>query len=395
MNNLSGIELQGGRILSRYPLQFASASLLIILSASGLAAASIDLLPKALGFTGIVLVYLSICVLFLRAKDGTPRGESTDDRVERCLSALSEVNEFFAGSMRTHDMFRLVSSRIQEAIPLTASTLFLLDENREHLRIAAMFGKSVIDEDPSVEQANEIADVCQQNRTVEFGPEALSVAIPLRRGVAAFGVLHIELSNNSRSNRNVLEAIGHRVAPLILCSVAYEQSQANALTDATTDLPNENAFYLMLENQVAEVQRDPLNKSLSVLTIDIKNFDDINKRFGHASGDRTLNRTVQIIKDNLRQMDFIARSVGDEFLVILPTASKQTTREIIDRIADGLNGRKLIIEEKVSIEIGLNFGWASFGDDGETPRQLIAAARLRRSQAKSSDPNRVLWFHPA
>ncbi len=42
----------------------------------------------------------------------------------------------------------------------------------------------------------------------------------------------------------------------MLGSIAYERTQANALTDATTDLPNERAFYLVLENQVAEAQRN-------------------------------------------------------------------------------------------------------------------------------------------
>src|SRR5207253_4107332 len=112
------------------------------------------------------------------------------------------------------------------------------------------------------------------------------------------------------------------VAPLVLSSMALERSRANALTDPTTDLPNERAFYLVLENQIAEAQRKQGDRPLTILAIDIKNFEDINRRFGHAAGDRALNFAAQLVKDNLRQMDFLARSTGDEFLVILPTASR-------------------------------------------------------------------------
>lgn len=110
------------------------------------------------------------------------------------------------------------------------------------------------------------------------------------------------------------------------------------MTDVTTDLPNERAFYLILENQIAEAQRKREDRPLTILAIDIKNFDEVNQKFGHAAGDRILNFVAHGIKDNLRQMDFLARSIGDEFLAILPTATKEVSHEVIARIQTGFFG---------------------------------------------------------
>ena len=62
-------------------------------------------------------------------------------------------------------------------------------------------------------------------------------------------------NDTSLIDASILDAIGERAAPLVLASIARERSQENALTDVTTDLPNERAFHLVLENQVAEAVR--------------------------------------------------------------------------------------------------------------------------------------------
>ena len=178
----------------------------------------------------------------------------------------------------------------------------------------------------------------------------------------------------------------------MLGAIAYERTRANALTDVTTDLPNERAFYLVLENQVAEAQRKRGERPLTILAVDIKNFQEINCNFGHAAGDRVLNFAAQVIKDNLRQMDFVARALNDEFLVILPTADKEISHEIISRISTGFFGRRLAINDTQSVEIGLNIGWSAFGSDGETPGQLLSLAQLRKEQMKSTVPGNVIWF---
>jgi GGDEF domain-containing protein len=92
-------------------------------------------------------------------------------------------------------------------------------------------------------------------------------------------------------------------------------------------------------------------------------------------------------------MDFFSRARNDEFLIILPGASKEITQDVISRITTAFFGRRLTIDEDVSTEIELNFGWAAFGEDGETAGQLLKTARLRKSQSKNASTNKVLWFN--
>ena len=400
-----------GRMYATYPILIVTASLIAIVATFLLANSGLEVGAKTRGFSAIIGSFLVVCVLFYfwqgrkqAAGPFEPLAEFEHGDIDRQLTALDEANEFFAGALRAADTFRLIASRIKKVVPFQTIELLLMDQTRADLIVTEIDGTEVEGRKGLVKDLdNGIAGRCFLSRCVETGYERLSigdaalpsVAIPLMHGLDVFGIFQLYFDQGyeiADEDLSTFEAVGSRVAPLMLSSIALERSQANALTDATTDLPNERAFYVVLENQIAEAMRNRDDRPLTILAIDIKEFDNINRRFGHAAGDRVLNFVAQTVKDNLRQMDFFARSIGDEFLAILPTASKEVSHEVIARIHTGFFGRKLKLTETDTIEIDLNFGWAAFGVDGETSDQLLGVARLRKEQSKSVVPSKVLWF---
>lgn len=412
MKNPIENERAGGRrrALASYPLVIIALSIVAIVATFILANSSFDITTKTRGFSGIIAAFLVVCVAIhlLQSRRGPlARAEVKEGgtEIEQRLHALEEAGEFFAGSLKPADTFRLVASRVRDLLPFRSIVLFLLDPTRTRLHVAHAEGAGADGQkNKSIRFDEALAGQCFVGRCVQIdGYLALdetqdfgsSVAIPLFHGTEVYGVLQLYFDADHELgalDHSLFEAVGTRVAPLMLTSISFERSQANALTDVTTDLPNERAFYLILENQIAEAQRKREDRPLTILAIDIKNFDEVNQKFGHAAGDRILNFVAHGIKDNLRQMDFLARSIGDEFLAILPTATKEVSHEVIARIHTGFFGRKLKVNDSESVEIELNVGWASFGGDGETPGQLLSLAQLRKEQAKAFGPNKVLWF---
>jgi len=311
---------------------------------------------------------------------------------------LTEAEQFFAGSLRVADAFRLVSNRVKDVIPFQAVVLHLFNEKRT--KFVAVHADGVSAESISDLLANqslsthavEIDSYLEMDPSQGFGSSA---AIPLRNEGTIFGVLQLFFNNDldvASIDKYLFETVGARVAPLILSSLAFERSHENALKDLTTDLPNERAFFLMLEKQIAESHNNQNNDPLTVLAIDIKNFEEINSKFGHAVGDRVLNFVAQLVKGNLRQMDFLARSVNDEFLVILPTASTEMCGEIIERIQSAFRMRKFDVSDDESIAIELNIGWATYANEGSTPNQLLSYAELKKEQHKIPIGDNVVAF---
>ena len=343
------------------------------------------------GTAAIAVGFLIICVgLFLRSPadlTGSDESQAVDDMAD-VLAKLEQADKF-ATSVKVADVIRLVASSLRDVIPIDSVTLFLVDDTGQRLGIAGTDGAA-----RDIDIDSLAANTCLVRRAVCVSDSG-GVAIPLTRESEPFGVLELHIDRArmpSEIERGIFNAIGSRVAPLVLSSIAFERSISNALTDVTTNLPNERALYLILENQIAESVRKPDDRPLALLALDVKDFAEINQRFGHAAGDRVLHLVGQILRDSLRQMDFLARCGEDEFLAVLPTASKQISNEIVERINAAFFGRRLSISGADGLEVILNVGTAQFGVDGETAEQLVAAARLRKDRIKSSAPAKVLWF---
>jgi diguanylate cyclase (GGDEF)-like protein len=383
----------------------------------------IEVQTKIIVFLCIVVLYLLCCAAFyvLQKRRLSISLESINDgisgnifgsEVEMKLLALEEANQFFGASLKSADMFQFVSSRIREIIPFASSTLFLVNEDKTQLKAAFADGENAeglaqleTDFYKGLAGKTYVSRKAQFDDKLPLGKTSASyealknlnsaVSVPLFRDAEVFGVLMLYgkgAKDFDADSLRLLEAVGTRVAPLFLSSFAFEKSLSNALTDSLTNLPNKRAFYLIVENKIAESQRFRNDRPLTILAVDIKDFKNVNQKYGHATGDRILAFVAKTLKEQLREMDFLARSTGDEFLAVLPTADEQITKEIIERVERAFVSNPFVVTRQEKINLELNFGAASFWKDGETVSQLLQHADLRKQQSKSTQKSKVLWF---
>ena len=380
-----------------YIVALLALSLVAIACAFGISIYFSEDLSKLRGMLLVVVVYLAACaaIYFRYSREALVSGsDAPDSNVDEHLRMLEEAKDYFAGSLRTPDTFRLLASHVRKLITCKGLSLLLFDETRSRLVV-------IQNDDTSFEKGDSVAadsgaiGSCIEERDVVVDPLSRIAVVPLKRGVEIFGLLVVHFDRRDESvgvSTSLLDAIGERATPLVLASIARERTDSNALTDPSTDLPNERAFHLVLENQVAEAIRKGRSRPLTVLSFDLRDLEEIGEQYGHAASDHALNFVAQCVRDNLRQMDFFARGPASEFLAVMPTASREVSHEIIARIQTSLFGRKIKVSEIDAVEIDLDFGWASFGTDGETSSALLAVARLRKEQAKSGTSGHVVWF---
>jgi diguanylate cyclase (GGDEF)-like protein len=371
-------------------------------------------------FLTIVFIYPILCAGFYFWQRANLADSQTEDdlsvfdtEIEEKLFALEEANEFFGASLKFSDMFRLVSSRIGEIVPYSACLLLLRGDSDENLlqikyavgENAQKFTEFKFNANKSLAAKAFLSGKTEIDSTLLyekgiFSPEILekfqsAAAVPLLTRGENFGVLVLygaRADSFGGGAETLLNAVSERVAPLFANSFAFEQSVSNALTDSLTNLPNERGFFLVLENQLAESIRYREERPLTVLAMDIRNFDEINQKYGHTAGDRLLEFAASIIKKQLRQMDVLTRFTGDEFLAILPTANEKIGEVIVERISRAFVLNRLQISDREKINLELNFGAATFWRDGETANQLLKTALLRKEQDKTGERNNVIWF---
>ena len=178
--------------------------------------------------------------------------------------------------------------------------------------------------------------------------------------------------------------IGH-AAMAIQNATMYQFIDTLSRIDALTTLNNRREFDRMLTQELARAQRS--GQQLSLILIDIDHFKQINDKYGHQEGDRTLQQVARLIQvAPKRSTDAAFRTGGEEFAILMcdtDTAGALALSESLRGVAE--RAEFLGPAQKVTLSLGV----ATFPLDGHDSAALIAAADRALYQAKRGGRNRV------
>ncbi len=159
-----------------------------------------------------------------------------------------------------------------------------------------------------------------------------------------------------------------------------------AITDSLTQIYNRRYFESVIEKEFENTLR--YKTPASCMMIDTDNFKSINDDFGHRIGDIVLKSIAQIIKNNLRKVDVVARWGGEEFIAILPRTTKEDTFIAAQRILKAISDNKF---EGVNRSVTVSIGIASIPDESiDNAEKLIHKADTAMYEAKKCGRNRVI-----
>ena len=126
-----------------------------------------------------------------------------------------------------------------------------------------------------------------------------------------------------------------RARALALLEEKTVQLRHQALHDSLTGLPNRTLALDRAEQMLARARRAQM--PIAALYIDIDGFKHINDRFGHAAGDEFLRIVAGRLERVIRESDTAARLAGDEFVVLLDSASLDVGPQLVaERVLDVL-----------------------------------------------------------
>ncbi|WP_322995076.1 diguanylate cyclase [Castellaniella sp.] len=166
-----------------------------------------------------------------------------------------------------------------------------------------------------------------------------------------------------------------------------EQLQTQATTDSLTAVANRRCFYEHAVRDFAGSRRR--GHDLSLITLDVDHFKQINDQYGHLVGDAVLRGLARVCADALREEDVFARTGGEEFAVLLPATDLVTALSIAERL------RTLIIQgrfcpEHPALEVSASFGVVSREADDAGFDALFSRADDALYQAKKQGRNQVV-----
>lgn len=166
------------------------------------------------------------------------------------------------------------------------------------------------------------------------------------------------------------------VADLAAAAIAAHRAQSLAAeraewfervahTDPLTGLSNARTLHRILELEVARAQRQ--SSEVSVALFDVDGFTALNLAAGSRAGDQVLRQVAAVLAESVRVVDTIARTGGDEFVLVAPGSAGVT---VARRVLDGISKLEQVGEHRISVSAGV----ARFPQDGADAEALLAAA---------------------
>jgi diguanylate cyclase (GGDEF)-like protein/putative nucleotidyltransferase with HDIG domain len=308
----------------------------------------------------------------------------------REVTTLYEIAQTMATSLDLHDTFAIFSSKLSEIVSYTTCLLCLQSPDSTDIEVAQVVGanperfrgrrisagsgitgwvvanhKPIHNSDPRLDFDALKTDVDVNYRT--------SAIVPLLKDGLSYGAIALYSMDTPAYDPEqirLIEAVTGLASDAIANALHHQSTEAEALTDCLTRLPNARALRNRLEQELGTARRT--DEPFVVLMMDLDNLKTINDTLGHGVGDEVLKIVSRIMSTQLRSTDFLCRYAGDEFIAVL-RVDRDGLPDLIGRI-------QTAVEEfpfqfgGTQISVGVSAGWACFGEEGFTMDELLLKA---------------------
>ena len=177
----------------------------------------------------------------------------------------------------------------------------------------------------------------------------------------------------------------------ILLAMAKERTEHRhktaSLIDPLTGIPNRRAF---LQDSEAQLKRQATDaRPIAVMLLDLDNFKAINDRFGHAVGDKVLQRFAEVGASCMHRFDIFGRLGGEEFAAMLVDSSRERALAVAEQIRSSFRAATGEIDGKPVVATTVSIGLVISYDAVLDLSALLAQADHALYRAKDNGRNRV------
>ncbi|MFY7867214.1 sensor domain-containing diguanylate cyclase [Roseateles sp.] len=156
--------------------------------------------------------------------------------------------------------------------------------------------------------------------------------------------------------------------------------------DPLTGLHNRRAFWELSDSVWSSAQRN--QRPLSLLMLDLDHFKKINEHGGHQAGDRALIQVAEVLAQQSRSGDLLARWGGEEFVLLLPETRLDQACALAERIRRAIESKRPLLNNVAPV-VAASIGVAELAGQPSL-EALIHAADVQLRAAKRQGRNCVM-----
>ncbi len=178
---------------------------------------------------------------------------------------------------------------------------------------------------------------------------------------------------------------------LIYTTLQVPSLQQQTRTEPKTGLYNARYFSEVL---AAELERaHKFDRPLTVVMGDLDLLRNINNNYGHLAGDMVLVGIAQILRESVRDYDFVSRFGGEEYAILMPETSLAQALPLVEKLRAAVEAARFEVSTSVTpLSATMSFGVAEREFPDQTAEQIIHNADLAVYRVKSTTRNRVCYY---
>ena len=325
---------------------------------------------------------------------------------------LYELAKDFSSSLTLDETLKLLTDKVREFVQFDTCSISLLDDHSAVAKSLYVAGKhaavfndhvvpigsgvtgNVLKTQKPVSNCDPWPDLKLLKSSVTTDFRAM-IALPILADGKLLGAISLYSTDHtgySEEHLRLVETITEIAAESIVKSQRHAETESHALTDPMSGLPNARSLQIQFEREVARAQRS--EGTFQILMLDLDGFKQVNDTFGHKVGDKMLSEIGRVIKEQLREYDFLARYAGDEFVALVPDLDVEGSFDLCRRIEASVEDFELPVGDNAA-RVGVSIGWATFPHTGQAFDQLLIAADKEMYATKTrrkrfGRPNRTI-----
>lgn len=317
----------------------------------------------------------------------------------RHLTLVNTISRHVIATLNPDEMLATITQQLENGLNYDHFSIATMDYETKELVIQAEGGhkrEALGRRLPLTEGLlGQVARTGQMGVVTEMGlrgPRAVlddsesAIVLPIVMGDQLLGVLTVENKKRHEFGQEevlLLRTLTDLIAGALHNALTFQKAQEQAITDGLTGVKTHRFFMEALSAEWKRATR--AGRAFSLVLIDLDRFKFVNDFYGHLEGDLVLQRVAQILEQNCRRSDVVARYGGDEFVVLMPETTQDQAKQLASKLRAWVASDPLLREKNVTG----SFGISSFPVHGATPQELVQVADASMYLSKHQGGNAV------
>lgn len=335
----------------------------------------------------------------------------TLERRTKQITLLGKLADMLQSCLTAEEAYQVVANSASELFPSESGALYVKETPTDTMEAVAVWGDSMAGErllEPDQcwalrrGRAHWVEDsasgITCRHLSVRVPASWLCVPITangetlgmfhLQSGVANFGAKDKNEVTITRAKRGLALSAAEHIAMTLANLKLRDKLQAQSTRDALTGLFNRRYMEESAQRELRRAARK--QRELSVIMIDVDHFKELNDTFGHDAGDAMLCEIARMLQTHSRKDDIACRYGGEEFVVILPEASLEASRQRAEQLRQKIKNLNVHHRGVPLTPVTLSFGIAGYPAHGASLGAILRAADVALYRAKREGRDRVI-----